>query len=58
MLRNVVRPGKYNHFLPRDIIVNIFEINEDKPIANKLNDFFIDIGPEQQKGFQDLQDLS
>ena len=44
--------------LPRKIIVNNIEINEDKQIANEFNDFFIDIGPEQQKRFQDLQDLS
>ena len=44
--------------LPRKVIVNNIEINEDKQIAKKFNDFLIDIGPEQQKRFQDLQDLS
>ena len=56
--KNSVKFGKHNHFLPRKIIVNNIEINEDKRIANKFNNFFIDIDPEQQKRLEDLQDLS
>ena len=48
---------KHNHFLLRKNIVNDIEINEDKREANEFHNFFIDIGPEQQKRFQDLQNL-
>ena len=49
---------KMQPFLPHKIIVNNIKLNEDKRIANEFNDFFLDIGPQQQKRFQDLQDLS
>ena len=62
-LANYERSNRYNSenstiFLRRKVIVNNIEINEDKRISNEFNNFFIDIDPEQQKRFQDLQDLS
>ena len=36
--------------MPRKIIVNNLEINEQKQIASRFNNLFIDIGPELAKG--------
>ena len=40
---------KTQPLLPRKIIVNNFKINDEKRIANKFNNFFIDNGPELAK---------
>ena len=44
----IVKARKTQPLLPRKIIVNNLEINEEKRIANKFN-FFIYIGPELAK---------
>ena len=40
---------KMQPLFPCKIIVNKLKINEEKPIANKFSNFFIDIGPELAK---------
>ena len=37
--------------MPREIVVNKIRINEEKRIANKGNNFFIDLGSELIKEF-------
>ena len=39
------------------ITVNNIKINEEKRIAKEFKNFFIDLGPELPKRFQNLQDI-
>ena len=45
----IVKARKTEPLLPRKIIVNNFDINGEKQITNKFNNFFIDIGLELPK---------
>ena len=46
----ISKAWKKELLLPRKIIVNNLEINEQKQIASRFNNLFIDIGPELAKG--------
>ena len=45
----ISKAQKIQPLLPSQIIVNNIEINENKRIANKFNNFFINSGPELAK---------
>ena len=53
----VSQAWKTQPFMSYKITVNNIKINEEKRIAKEFKNFFIDLGPELPKRFQDLQDI-
>ena len=49
MKKVIGKARKTQSLLPRKVIVNNLEINQGKQIANKFNNFFIDIGLELEQ---------